>query len=42
MRNFDLVNKLCGIMDNLKLRSNGSPYEELVTCVTDRPGHDIR
>ena len=42
MRNIDLVKKLCGIMDNLKPRSNGKPYEELITYVTDRPGHDMR
>ena len=42
MRNIDLVKKLCGIMDTLKPRSNGRPYEELITYVTDRPGHDMR
>jgi dTDP-glucose 4,6-dehydratase len=42
MRNIDLVKKLCGIMDTLKPRSNGNPYEELITYVTDRPGHDMR
>jgi dTDP-glucose 4,6-dehydratase len=42
MRNIDLVKKLCGIMDTLKPRSNGKPYEELITYVTDRPGHDMR
>jgi dTDP-glucose 4,6-dehydratase len=42
MRNIDLVKKLCSIMDNLKPRSNGHRYEELITYVTDRPGHDMR
>ncbi len=42
MRNIDLVNKLCSIMDSLKPRSNGHRYEELITYVTDRPGHDMR
>ena len=42
MRNIDLVKKLCGIMDSLKPRANGKPYEELITYVTDRPGHDMR
>lgn len=42
MQNIDLVKKLCGIMDSLKPRANGKPYEELVTYVTDRPGHDMR
>jgi dTDP-glucose 4,6-dehydratase len=42
MRNIDLVKKLCSIMDGLKPRSNGRRYEELITYVTDRPGHDMR
>jgi dTDP-glucose 4,6-dehydratase len=42
MQNIDLVKKLCGIMDTLKPRSNSRPYEELITYVTDRPGHDMR
>jgi dTDP-glucose 4,6-dehydratase len=42
MRNIDLVKKLCEIMDTLKPRSNGQCYEELITYVTDRPGHDMR
>ncbi len=42
MRNIDLVKKLCGIMDTLKPRGNGQRYEELITYVTDRPGHDMR
>ena len=41
LRNIDLVKKLCGIMDSLKPRSNGKPYEELITYVTDRPGHHM-
>jgi dTDP-glucose 4,6-dehydratase len=42
MRNIDLVKRLCGIMDRLKPRSGGQRYEELITYVTDRPGHDMR
>jgi dTDP-glucose 4,6-dehydratase len=42
MRNIDLVKKLCGIMDSLKPRANGNQYEELITYVADRPGHDMR
>ena len=42
MRNIDLVKRLCGIMDRLKPRSGGKRYEELITYVTDRPGHDMR
>jgi dTDP-glucose 4,6-dehydratase len=42
MRNIDLVKILCGIMDTLRPRANGQCYEELITYVTDRPGHDMR
>ncbi|MFZ4083163.1 MAG: GDP-mannose 4,6-dehydratase [Pirellula sp.] len=42
MRNIDLMKKLCGIMDSLQPRANGKPYEELITYVTDCPGHDMR
>lgn len=42
MRNIDVVKRLCGIMDRLTPRSGGKRYEELITYVTDRPGHDMR
>lgn len=42
MRNIDLVKKLCGIMDTLSPRISGKPYQELITYVSDRPGHDMR
>ena len=42
MRNIDLVKKLCGIMDVLRPRASGHRYEDLITYVTDRPGHDVR
>lgn len=42
MRNIDLVKKLCGIMDLFRPRDNGRRYEDLITYVTDRPGHDMR
>ena len=29
-------------MDSLKPRANGKQYEELITYVADRPGHDMR
>lgn len=40
--NLDLVRILCDILDGLRPRSNGVPYRELITFVTDRPGHDFR
>lgn len=39
--NLQLVQTLCGILDELRPRSAGS-YADLITFVTDRPGHDAR
>ena len=39
--NLMLVQMLCKILDRLKPRATGS-YEELITFVQDRPGHDVR
>ena len=39
--NLDLVNKICKILNRLRPPSHGS-YEELITFVKDRPGHDER
>ncbi len=39
--NIDLVNKLCSIMDRKLPKVNGS-YSDLITFVSDRPGHDFR
>ena len=39
--NIEVVRALCGILDELRPRSNGG-YAELVTFVKDRPGHDRR
>ena len=42
IRNIDIVNTICFILDELKPRSNHKSYSELITYVTDRPGHDFR
>jgi dTDP-glucose 4,6-dehydratase len=42
MKNIDLVLTLCRIMDTLRPRQDGRRYEELITYVADRPGHDMR
>ena len=42
LRNIDVVKSICAIMDDLKPRANGKPYRELITFVSDRPGHDYR
>ncbi len=40
MTNLDLVKMLCAILDRLK--PGKTPYANLITFVTDRPGHDRR
>jgi dTDP-glucose 4,6-dehydratase len=42
MRNIDLVRTLCGILDRLEPRADRKRYEEQITFVTDRLGHDFR
>jgi dTDP-glucose 4,6-dehydratase len=39
--NLELVKTLCEILDRLQPRGGGS-YADLITFVTDRPGHDAR
>ena len=39
-RNIDLVHELCGLMD-VRVPNN-APHRDLITFVTDRPGHDRR
>ena len=41
LSNLELVNKICEILDRMRPRSGGR-YAELITFVTDRPGHDER
>jgi len=41
MTNLDVVSIICEILDRLKPRDKGK-YFDLVTYVTDRPGHDRR
>ena len=38
--NIDLARALCGVMD--ELHPEGTPHQQLITLVTDRPGHDWR
>lgn len=40
--NLDVVKNICREMDQLSPRSNGRRYEELISFVTDRLGHDWR
>jgi dTDP-glucose 4,6-dehydratase len=40
--NLDVVKTLCGILDELKPKADGTKYESQITYVKDRPGHDRR
>ena len=42
IKNIDIVNTICSILNEIKPRSNGGSYTELINYVTDRPGHDFR
>lgn len=39
-KNIDVVNRICAILD--ELRPQNAPHSNLITFVTDRPGHDHR
>ncbi len=41
IKNIDIVNSICDILDELK-PSNRGKYRNLITFVNDRPGHDFR
>lgn len=41
LTNLELVKMLCAILDELQPRAAGN-YADLITFVTDRPGHDVR
>jgi len=40
--NLEVVKTLCAILDELKPKADGSTYENQITYVKDRPGHDRR
>lgn len=40
--NLDVVHAICAALDTARPRQNGKSYAELITYVTDRPGHDRR
>ena len=42
MANIDMVQAICGWMDELVPDSHHRPHAELIEFVTDRPGHDRR
>nr|WP_312196786.1 dTDP-glucose 4,6-dehydratase [Brucella anthropi] len=40
--NLSVVETICAILDKKRSRTNGKSYADLITFVTDRPGHDRR
>jgi dTDP-glucose 4,6-dehydratase len=42
MKNLDVVNILCAILDKESPRKDGKSYREQIAFVADRPGHDRR
>ena len=40
--NITIVKTICAILDERRPRSNGGKYEDLITFVQDRAGHDFR
>lgn len=41
-KNIDLVNELCTLLDEALSQSAHLPHKNLISFVTDRPGHDER
>ena len=41
-RNIDVVETICRILDSKRPRAGGNSYLDLITMVSDRPGHDRR
>ena len=42
IKNIDIVKTICQKMNKLTPRTQGKNYEDLITFVMDRPGHDFR
>ena len=40
--NLDIAGKICALLDELKPRTDGQSYKNLITFVKDRAGHDRR
>ena len=40
--NLEIVDELCGLLDELRPASSGKSYREQISFVADRPGHDRR
>ena len=42
IKNIDIVKTICNLLDNIRPSENLNSYQELITFVKDRPGHDFR
>jgi dTDP-glucose 4,6-dehydratase len=40
--NIEIVHTICALLDELRPRADGQPYQAQITYVKDRPGHDRR
>lgn len=40
--NLEIVQRICGLLDELRPRADGESYAKQITYVNDRPGHDRR
>ncbi|MBS3186409.1 dTDP-glucose 4,6-dehydratase [Pseudomonas sp. PCH44] len=40
--NLEIVERICGLLDELQPRADGNPYHNQINFVADRPGHDRR
>jgi dTDP-glucose 4,6-dehydratase len=40
--NIEVVRTICGVLDEVRPRTDGNPYSDQICFVTDRPGHDRR
>jgi dTDP-glucose 4,6-dehydratase len=41
-QNLEVVHTICDLLDEMKKRTDGKSYRDLITYVADRPGHDKR
>jgi dTDP-glucose 4,6-dehydratase len=42
IKNLDVVNAICSVLDELRPDYSAAPHSKLIKFVTDRPGHDRR
>ena len=42
LKNLDVVNTICAVLDEVRPNDPVMPHSKLITFVTDRPGHDRR